>query len=603
MSEAPNEPAPEAERPEETFASRRWTWIAAGVFALACASLLSAVWGASWSESVPVNVARVGDESRAYPRGIFDETDHRFVIWQCGRNAYTLLGAPWNLFEAEPCHPVEGALALGEPGISMGVLGALPWLMTGDPIATYNVVFLIVFVISFVAMFLLVREWTGVPAAAIVAALLFAFHEVKAKDSVHFYAWDTSWTVLALFFTSRLFARARWSDAVLLSICIGMQLAGSLYPVLCAVFIAIPVLVWLLAHHGFSSIEPPQWIFVVFVMLLVAVPIFAPYLAKTEAGDLHERTFKVFLDLRWLLPGGPAFPGWGMLGLALLAFALPRRRTLADPGLDPRWVLLIASLILISVSVGGNTAARLAAMQAGEPLPPSIPNLYDALAAVIPGMGAIRGPAALYGGVHAALAILAGFGAAGLIRRVAGKKRQALSAALIALTFIELLHPGLLGLGARIRYVDVVMRPSEAELRFFEEIAARGDEGPLLELPFNPRHIDQSSRAVLLSAYHRRRTNQCFNSFIPAEVQEVKRVVTRLPEPAAFADLSKLGFTTVVYREGDAPIAALDARDWAQVLADAEAAGLLEALGEGPGIEAWRIVPGGPAAEELRTED
>lgn len=409
----PAEPAPEWDARRK----RIWRGVACAVCLLGVITLFHEMLFVSWSEAVPVNVARGTDERRAYPRNLFEETDHRFVVWLTYRNAYTLLTHPSRLFDAEPCHPADNVLALGEPGIGMGIVG-IPFLwISGDPIATYNGVLFVFAIVGFISMYLLVKEWTGVPEAAIVAATLFAFHEIRIKDSIHFFAWDNSWTVLALYFTTRMFTGRRFVDALGLALVIALQLAGSFYPVLAAVFVALPVGVWLALRFGVRGLRPLHLAFVVVCTGLVAVPIFGPYLAQTEAGVLSDRVYKVFLDLRWLLPGGPAFPGWVQIALVVAAFVAPRwlaREDADGARLDPRIVMLVIALMLLSVSVGGNTAARLSALQHGEPIPSAIPNLYDALAAIIPGLAQVRGPAALYVGVHMALAILAGCGAAAL---------------------------------------------------------------------------------------------------------------------------------------------------------------------------------------------
>jgi hypothetical protein len=531
------------------LSGRAWLAVAGGVLLLSLLTFFHGMIGEPFDSAVPVNVARGAVEQEGvHPRGPLDMTDHRFVIWQTARNAYTLLGHPWDLFQAEPCHPADDVLALGEPGVAMGVLGIPGWILTRDPIATYNTVVWLIAAIGFVAMYLLVKEWTGVPAAAITAALLFAFHEVKIKDSIHIFAWDNSFTVLALYFVTRLFRHGHWRDALGLAISICLQLAGSFYPLLAAIFLALPVLVWLLVRHGYRELRPAQWALVASCMGLVAYAIFSPYLAASASGAIEERGYKVFLDASWLTISGPAFPGFVLIALVLASLALPRRWVAPPEQGDPRIALLVISLMLFSLAFGGNTVARLEAMQAGEPLPPEVPNLYDALALVVPGMGQVRGPAALYQGTQMALCILAGLGAAALIRAADARWRTAVAMALILLAYVEGMRPAFLGLTPRIDYVPWEMRPPESELDFFVHAREQGSSGPMLELPFNPRNIDQSSRAVLLAAYHRRRTSQCFNSFIPSTVWGVEEIARGLPSEQAVAALSELGFRSILIR-------------------------------------------------------
>ena len=69
--------------------------------------------------------------------------DAGYVTWVVGRNARVLSAQPWRLFDAEPCAPVERALSLGEPAITLGAVGILPWLLTRDPIHTFNLTLLV----------------------------------------------------------------------------------------------------------------------------------------------------------------------------------------------------------------------------------------------------------------------------------------------------------------------------------------------------------------------------------------------------------------------------------------------------------------------------
>src|SRR5262249_13267339 len=97
------------------------------------------------------------------------------------------------------------------------------------------------------------------------------------------------------------------------------------------------------------------------------------------------------------------------------------------------------------------------------------------------------------------------------------------------------------------------VRPDPADIRFFEELAARGNTGPILELPFRPdTGLGVNPERILLTADHHRRTSACYGSLSPPEEVLVATLAARLPDPAAVSGLRALGFTTVVVHEGDA---------------------------------------------------
>jgi hypothetical protein len=206
---------------------------------------------------------------------------------------------------------------------------------------------------------------------------------------------------------------------------------------------------------------------------------------------------------------------------------------------------------------GGNMWERRLAEQAGEPLAFALPNLYAALGRVIPGLDIVRGPVMLASGVHLVFSVLAGLGAAGLIRtvgaRIPTRFGQAPAVAAVIIVAVVVLLPDWIGLGTRMRLDSLPVRPSEQTLRFFEELERRGDSGPLLELP-----IDLDSTAYLMNgaglqsfrtAYHHRRTSGCYNAKHPPEMARIEALGARLPDAEALAEIRAMGFRTIVVHQ------------------------------------------------------
>jgi hypothetical protein len=88
--------------------------------------------------------------------------------------------------------------------------------------------------------------------------------------------------------------------------------------------------------------------------------------------------------------------------------------------------------------------------------------------------------------------------------------------------------------------------PEREQIEFFRRLAELGDAGPLAEAPLHRKTHLRNNTALLLSAYHHRRTSACRNSFLPPRLGEVDATLARLPEPDAVARLRELGFRTVV---------------------------------------------------------
>jgi hypothetical protein len=147
-------------------------------------------------------------------------------------NAHRFLTRPWDLYEPGQCHPAHHAATLGPHQLGDGLLGIVPYVLTRDPVLTYNTVVVLTLWLPAVAMYALVFGFTRSAAAAFVAGLLFAFHPARITDVIHPDVHGNYWTPLALLFAHRTFTGGRWRDASLLTLFVALQVLGSVYPLL-----------------------------------------------------------------------------------------------------------------------------------------------------------------------------------------------------------------------------------------------------------------------------------------------------------------------------------------------------------------------------------
>ncbi len=90
-----------------------------------------------------------------------------------------------------------------------------------------------------------------------------------------------------------------------------------------------------------------------------------------------------------------------------------------------------------------------------------------------------------------------------------------------------------------------VLRPEDSTLDFYRTLEEMGNQGPLFEVPTD--HSPQrAGLALLLSAYHHRRTSQCMGSFHPPSYETVRNLGTVMPGAEPLRELRAMGFTTVV---------------------------------------------------------
>ncbi|MFQ5416632.1 MAG: hypothetical protein ACE5FL_06210 [Myxococcota bacterium] len=465
--------------------------------------------------------------------------DVLYESWLLSRHARTLAERPDRLFATEHCAPEKRSLTLGIPMIAMGLLGVPAAMFTSNPAIVYDTAIALSLILAAMAMYLLVSEWTGVPAAGIAAGILYAFNDVRiGTNIVHPAEWDTTWFVFALVFAYRLLDRGSWRDAALLALACSLQIATSFYSFLGAFFFAVPFAAWLIARLGLRKTSAWQICFVVVAVTLAAALMFGPYLdMRSESETLHtaERYFA-----RWFyfLPGNVLFVGWEVITLALVGLGARRDRAVGGIDFDPRLAVIAGALVVASIAGGPHNNDFLRAFWTAPPV--TFPNLYDALASFVPGMDSIRVVFRLDTVVLAAYCILAGMGVAFLLSFAAEHRRLAASVA------VSLALAGTL---ARNRaWEPLEVRVDGETIRFFEDLRALANTGAIFELPIlrGSLQIREAPRQILAIAHHGRRTSACFGSFGTPGRRDLEAIAARLPDAAAARDLANRGFTTVI---------------------------------------------------------
>ena len=166
--------SPERTLPLPPRASRRTAAIAAAVY------LGLALWAMRAILPAPASFER--SKIRRIIQG-----DQKLTAATVTHHARTLVTRPWTFLDSGQCYPAPHSVTLGEHMLGNGLLGVVPYALTGDPILTYNTVVTLTLWIPTLAMYALVYFWTGSVSAAFVAGLLFGMHPGRIGDPVHPY--------------------------------------------------------------------------------------------------------------------------------------------------------------------------------------------------------------------------------------------------------------------------------------------------------------------------------------------------------------------------------------------------------------------------------
>ncbi len=479
--------------------------------------------------------------------------DPLHVAWILSWDVHALTTAPARLFDANTIYPLETTLALSEHMLGVVPLFAVPYLVTGNEIFALNVVILLSFVLSGLAVFALVRAWTGSAWAGLVAGVVFAFAPIRTGHLDHAQLMQFYWTPFALFCLERYLARRRTRDLVGFAVCWTMQGLSSVYLTYLSVFaVVVYAVVRLAADRGTWERDVLIRVGAAFgavaaVVALVHLPYVdvqhrwraawgEEWIVRFSASPLDYVGGRLMDALVGRVGSGVfAWEKVVWLGTAvplLIIAAVALRRTRRGPWDAALWAVLVVGFVL---SLG--PVLVLADLPTGLPLP------HRWLSSAIPGFGAMRVPARFGLVVALAGAGLAGLGA---YRLSAWLSARALLPSMLAGPAVAIVFAG--------AFLVETWRPpmSVAQVERRERavdawLAADPNGGAIAEVP---RGQFEEYGYTYYSRRHWRKLLNGVSSFMPGVWFRLAEYVDRLPAPGASKALAALGVRQVVVHTG-----------------------------------------------------
>ena len=448
----------------------------------------------------------VREMTRGLPSDLGDPLLNTWTLaWDADRLRHGLQG----LWDAPIFYPYPNTLAYSEHLLGIAVLTAPVQWLSGNAVVTYNVAFLLSYVLAGAGMYLLTASLTGNRLAAVVAAVAFAFLPFRVSHVAHLQVLMYGWMPIGLWALHRFFgsgSRRALATFVVVFLLQGLSNGYYLY------FFALPVVaviafeLWRRPEHRTHRIA--QLGVAGALTLLVLAPIITTYYqVRTDQQLVRSRE-----DIAWYsadvasyLEGSPALTLWGdtLSSAPGRLPADPRRGGETD--LFPGLVLpLLAALGIGSIGGSGFTVTRAHNQRHGSPsvrpvallyagigtaallltlgpeptawghrLPFSGP--YDWLLAVVPGLDGLRVPARLAVVVYLALAVLAATGMVAVVTRLS----QRLGVIVVVLVSAVLVAEGHRG---PMPIVSFEPRLAVDDQRAYAGLRA-APPGPVLELP------------------------------------------------------------------------------------------------------------------------
>jgi hypothetical protein len=382
--------------------------------------------------------------------------DPLLTMWTLSWNTTTLLHNPMHLWQAQLLYPNPLTLSYSESFLGETPFFAPFFLITHNPVLSYNLVFYLTFLLCATNMYILARYHTGKPFAAFVAALIYAFAPYRLGEIDHIHVIAGEWIPLVLLYLDLSLKQGKWRHWSLFAIFYLLQLLSSVYY---GIFLSYTVLAYVIIRYTrpllvkvhqqrrkylaylLAQGQKPAVVFT--VMLVTLGFLMAPYILQLSSGLARSisqtANFSAFVsDFRFAAPfnwlygissyNGVSlqldsehylFLGLTTMGLAALGTILAWRRH--DPTMRAfLWTGLIVLLfafgpvLQFSTSSGAPLISGPNYPDSAKIHPPNLPMPWYLAYYVLPGFKGLRVPARLIGVLLVILALLAAYGVAWL---------------------------------------------------------------------------------------------------------------------------------------------------------------------------------------------
>jgi hypothetical protein len=448
---------------------------------------------------------------------------------------------PGQIFNANFFYPRRNVLVYSEILIPQAVASVPFYLVTRNPLFTYNLAVFLTFPLSAFFMYLAANYFFKNRQSAFICGLLYGFSLYRINQLGHLQVLSCQWLPLVFLYFHKFITTRKWPALALFLLFYGLQSLSYLYlAIWLGYLLAFLFLYFIVKEKLFFNKEFVfKTLLGVVVFLFFMVPFLVPYLNFSRQMNpqcprevLINFSANVFSYLRvnklnflWgKIMSGPGeanfFPGFIMLALALLS--LKRGQTPLGEGSDPRLIFLVILLIFFILSFG-----------------PRI-KIYDLFYNFLPGFKSLRGPARAVILVIFSLSFLAGYGFLELEKIKINRKL--LFGALMVLVLVESYFAPfpfgrdkeMLKIRAKEKYPAI-----GAEIPEVYRWLAKQPAEVIIELPMTNLYEDFSY--MYYSIFHGKKLVNGGSGFYPGDYFETVSLMKTFPSKKSFDFLARLG--------------------------------------------------------------
>ncbi len=181
---------------------------------------------------------------------------------------------PLNVFNANFYYPYNNTISFSDHMLPLAFLAYPFYLITKNPIFSYNAILVISFVINAYSIFLLAYKLTNNPFAGIISGLIFSFSSYKMMHISHIQLLASMWIPLYFLCLHKFFENNKFKDSIWFSFFFLLQALSSIYYGLFSISILIfvfPLFVIIYKRINLNSLLKlilPLFITAIFLSLL-----------------------------------------------------------------------------------------------------------------------------------------------------------------------------------------------------------------------------------------------------------------------------------------------------------------------------------------------
>jgi hypothetical protein len=477
--------------------------------------------------------------------GRLDTNDGRWSIWVVSWVAHALTTDPLQVFRANIFYPHPNALAFSEGNFVAGMIAIPAWLLTKNPYATHNFVFLCAFVLSFVATYYLVRRLTGDRRAAILAGIMFAYCPFAFVRQAHIQLLLIGFLPWCMLAWHRFLDRTSVLRAIELGAVMALTgLACAYYGIFAGGMIAIASIWFAFTRGRWQDIKYWTAVAVAAVVCIgLITPFFLPYLQMQESTGFqrplsgqYSANFTAWLNSsawahRWWVPylWAPSeglFPGILAIVLGCWGATFVRERDGIGLKRDEAWFYIGLAIFTFWLTLGPKAG------------------LYTALYYTVPVFSFLRAPSRAGIVVTLCLVVLAAPALSVLMRRRAMNppSRTLVGATSVTFTILFVL------VVADLYRAPLRMRTAPPLSSVYTTLASL-PRGPVIELPYWSDNVAYHRHAeyMLLSTAHWQPLVNGYSDHIPQDFRDNARPLSGFPSRDSFAILENIGARYAVF--------------------------------------------------------